>query len=293
MENWIFIDEAFYKKEDAKISVYDHGLLYGDGVYEGIRCYSKNIFQLNEHIERLYKSAKSIRLEIKYSKEEIIDKVIETVNKNNLENAYIRLLVTRGKGPIGPNPDLCKKSTLIIISEDLPNVHGSNALDKGMSLAIVSTRRDPVDSTSHEIKSLNYLNSVMAKMEAKQSNADDAIILDQNGYISESPICNIFMIENNEVITPQSSNGILKGITRKNVIEIAKELNLKVTERNITPYELINANEVFLTGTHAEIVGVTKINNIQIGNGSVGSLTRNIRENFILRTTDKNFGIKI
>ncbi|MGK0577834.1 branched-chain-amino-acid transaminase [Macrococcus capreoli] len=293
MENWIFIDETFYKKEDAKISVYDHGLLYGDGVYEGIRCYSKNIFQLNEHIERLYKSAKSIRLEIKYSKEEIIDKVIETVNKNNLENAYIRLLVTRGKGPIGPNPDLCKKSTLIIISEDLPNVHGSNALDKGMSLAIVSTRRDPVDSTSHEIKSLNYLNSVMAKMEAKQSNADDAIILDQNGYISESPICNIFMIENNEVITPQSSNGILKGITRKNVIEIAKELNLKVTERNITPYELINANEVFLTGTHAEIVGVTKINNIQIGNGSVGSLTRNIREKFILRTTDKNFGIKI
>ncbi|MGK0555374.1 branched-chain-amino-acid transaminase [Macrococcus capreoli] len=293
MENWIFIDETFYKKEDAKISVYDHGLLYGDGVYEGIRCYSKNIFQLNEHIERLYKSAKSIRLEIKYSKEEIIDKVIETVNKNNLENAYIRLLVTRGKGPIGPNPDLCKKSTLIIISEDLPNVHGSNALDKGMSLAIVSTRRNPVDSTSHEIKSLNYLNSVMAKMEAKQSNADDAIILDQNGYISESPICNIFMIENNEVITPQSSNGILKGITRKNVIEIAKELNLKVTERNITPYELINANEVFLTGTHAEIVGVTKINNIQIGNGSVGSLTRNIREKFILRTTDKNFGIKI
>lgn len=293
MGNWIFIDETFYKKKDAKISVYDHGLLYGDGVYEGIRCYSKNIFQLNEHIERLYKSAKSIRLEIKYSKEELIDKVIETVNKNNLKNAYIRLLVTRGKGPIGPNPDFCKKSTLIIISEDLPNVHGSNALDNGMSLAIVSTRRDPVDSTSHEIKSLNYLNSVMAKMEAKQSNADDAIILDQNGYISESPICNIFMIENNEVITPQSSNGILKGITRKNVIEIANELNLKVTERNITPFELINANEVFLTGTHAEIVGVTKINNIQIGNGSVGSLTRNIREKFILRTTDKNFGIKI
>ncbi|MBF0773974.1 branched-chain-amino-acid transaminase [Mammaliicoccus sciuri] len=293
MQKWIFIDDKFYKQEDAKINVYDHGLLYGDGIYEGIRCYSKNIFQLDEHIERLFKSAKSIQLTIRYSKDELTDAIIQTIKKNNLENAYIRLIVTRGIGPIGPNPNLCVNSTLIIIVEDLPNIHGLKALDRGTSLAIVSTRRDSVDATSHEIKSLNYLNSIMAKMEAKHYGVDDAILLDSNGFISESTICNIFMIENKIIYTPQSSNGILKGITRKNVIEIAKELNLEVIERNITPYELINADEVFLTGTHAEIVGVTKINNIQIGNNSIGPITTKIRKKYMERTTNARFGVKV
>lgn len=258
MSNWIFIDNEFYSNEDAKISVYDHGLLYGDGIYEGIRCYSKNIFQIDEHLDRLYRSANSLRLNIRYSREEIKSAIVRVLNKNNLKNAYIRLIVTRGEGPIGPDPEQCKKSSLIIITEDIPNIHGIESLDKGLSLVIVSTRRDSVDATSHEIKSLNYLNSVIAKIEAKQSYADDAIILDKNGFVSESPICNIFMIEKNVVITPQASNGILKGITRGNVIEIATELGLQVVERNITPYELINADEVFLAGTHAEIVGVQK-----------------------------------
>ncbi|MDO5375495.1 MAG: branched-chain-amino-acid transaminase [Staphylococcus rostri] len=293
MSNWIFIDNEFYSNEDAKISVYDHGLLYGDGIYEGIRCYSKNIFQIDEHLDRLYRSANSLRLNIRYSREEIKSAIVRVLNKNNLKNAYIRLIVTRGEGPIGPDPEQCKKSSLIIITEDIPNVHGIESLDKGLSLVIVSTRRDSVDATSHEIKSLNYLNSVIAKIEAKQSYADDAIILDKNGFVSESPICNIFMIEKNVVITPQASNGILKGITRGNVIEIATELGLQVVERNITPYELINADEVFLAGTHAEIVGVQKINNIRIGDGLVGELTRKIQKSFLKRTTDERYGFKI
>lgn len=289
----VFIDGEVYPKEHAKISVYDHGLLYGDGIYEGMRCYSGYVFQMNEHLERLMKSAKSLRMEIPYNKQEIGEFVLETLRKNRLNNAYIRLLVTRGNGAIGPDPRSCKRPSFIIIVEDLPNVHGTDALTKGISMAIVSIHRDAIDATSHEIKSLNYLNSIQGKMEAIQYNADDAIFLDSRGFISESPICNIFIYSNGEIATPHSGNGILLGITRQNVIEIAKEMGLSVVQRDITPYELINADEVFITGTHAEIVGVTKVNNIEIGSGCVGEITKQIMSRFRERTLNPKFGTPI
>ncbi|EGQ1278640.1 branched-chain-amino-acid transaminase [Staphylococcus pseudintermedius] len=290
MSNWIFIDEKFYTRMNAKISVFDHGLLYGDGIYEGIRCYSGNVFQLEEHIDRMMKSANSIRMKIKYSKQELIKFVIQTLNKNKLKNAYIRIIITRGFGPLGPDPNACENPSLIIITENLPNIHGDKAFKNGVSLAIVTTRRDSVDGTSHEIKSLNYLNSISALIEAKQQNADDAVMLDQFGFVSESTVSNIFIVENGVISTPQTSNGILKGITRRNVIEIAKELNIQVLERNITPYELINADEIFLTGTHAEVLIVKKINNIIIENNE---LSRKIQLKYIDRTTNSKFGIRV
>lgn len=247
-------------------------------------------FNLEEHIDRMMKSANSIRMKIEYTKKDLIKFVIQTLRKNKLKNAYIRIIITRGYGPLGPDPNACQRPTLIIITEDLPNIHGDKAFKNGISLAIVTTRRDSVDGTSHEIKSLNYLNSISALIEAKQQNADDGVILDKLGFVSESTVSNIFIVENGVISTPQTSNGILKGITRRNVIEIAEELNIKVLERNITPYELINADEIFLTGTHAEILIVKRINNIPLENNEI---SRKIQLKFIDRTTNSNFGISV
>jgi branched-chain amino acid aminotransferase len=293
MNSTVFINGEFVKKENAKISVYDHGLLYGDGIYEGLRCYSGYVFQLNEHLERLQQSAKSLRINIPFSFEKMKYFIIETLRQNNLHNAYIRLIITRGVGAMGPDPRTCTEPNVIIITEDLPNVHGASVKDKGLSLVIVSTRRDSVQGTSHEIKSLNYLNSIMARMEANEYNSDDAILLDPQGFISESTICNIFMVDGNKLITPCSSNGILKGITRQMVMDIAKEIGLEIEERNITPHELINAKEVFLTGTHAEIVGVTCINNILIASGKIGEITREIILKFRERTQNSMYGTPV
>ncbi|MGG2016345.1 branched-chain-amino-acid transaminase [Bacillus sp. S10(2024)] len=293
MSSMIFMNGEFVKKENAKISVYDHGLLYGDGIYEGLRCYSGHVFQLSEHLERLEQSARSLRINIPYSSEQIKYFILETLRQNNLHNAYIRLVITRGVGAMGPDPRTCIQPNVIIITEDLPNVHGTSVKEKGLSLVIVSTRRDSVEGTSHEIKSLNYLNSIMARMEANEYNADDAILLDPQGFISESTICNIFMVSNKKLITPCSSNGILKGITRQVVMSIAKEMGLEIEERNITPHELINAKEIFLTGTHAEIVGVTRINNILIASGEIGRITKVIISKFREMTKNPMYGTPV
>ncbi|MEC1408526.1 branched-chain-amino-acid transaminase [Bacillus halotolerans] len=293
MTTKIFIDGTFYEKSEAKISVYDHGLLYGDGIYEGLRCYSGYVFQMKEHLYRLKRSANSLRMELPYSLEEIGEYILETLRINELQNAYIRLLVTRGVGNIGPDPKTCKNTSLIIIVEDLPNVHGESVKETGLSLVIVSTRRDAVDATSHEIKSLNYLNSVVARMEANQYGADDAILLDPRGFISESTICNVFMIDKDKLVTPSPSNGILQGVTRQIIIDIAQELNIDVEQKDITPFQLINADEVFLTGTHAEVVGVTRINNIEISKGNIGEITRKFIHKFQERTLDVTYSTPV
>ncbi|WP_126427923.1 branched-chain-amino-acid transaminase [Brevibacillus marinus] len=293
MGSIVCMNGDFKEQSSATISVYDHGLLYGDGVYEGLRCYSGYVFQMNEHLDRLLRSAKSLRIDLPYSKEQIGELILQTLRKNHLHNAYIRLIVTRGVGPIGPDPRTCKNPNLIIIVEDLPNVHGAAGKQKGLSLVIVSTRRDAVDATSHEIKSLNYINSILAKMEANDYQADDAIMLDPRGFISESTICNVFMVQKNKLVTPGSASGILSGITRQNVIEIAQEQNIEVVERDITPYELIHADEVFLTGTHAEIVGVVRINNLPIANGEVGKITKEIIANFQKRIANPRYGTPV
>jgi branched-chain amino acid aminotransferase len=289
----VYIDGAFYPKSEAKISVYDHGLLYGDGVFEGIRAYSGYVFKLKEHIDRLFRSAHAIKLMMPLTKQGVIDAVLETLRRNTLRDAYVRLVVTRGFGDIGVDPRKCPRPSIIIITEPLLPAFGVEAQEKGISAIITWIRRDRVDATSHEIKSMNYLNSMLAKLEAFDAGADEAIMLDTRGFVSEAPTSNLFIVKKDEVATPPSTAGILCGITRAAVMEIASKLGLRLTERDITPSELISADEVFLTGTHAEIVPVTKIAERIVGDGRVGATTRRIVEEFKKVTRDPKHGVQI
>jgi len=289
----VYIDGAFYPKSEAKISVYDHGLLYGDGVFEGIRAYGGSVFKLKEHMDRLFRSAHAIKLTMPLTKQGLMDAVLETLRRNNLRDAYIRLLVTRGFGDIGVDPRKCPKASIIIITEPLLPAFGVEAQEKGISAVITWIRRDRVDATSHEVKSLNYLNSMLAKLEAFDAGADEAVMLDTRGLVSEAPTSNLFIVKNDEVATPPPTAGVLCGITRGIVMEIASKLGFRVTERDITPSELISADEVFLTGTHAEIVPVTKIAERIIGDGRVGSVTRRIINEFKVVTRDPKQGVQI
>ncbi|MEM1517507.1 MAG: branched-chain-amino-acid transaminase [Halobacteria archaeon] len=292
-EQLIYIDGELVQRSDAKISVLDHGLLYGDGVFEGIRCYNGVVFKLKEHIDRLYRSAKVIKLDIPMTKEEMIKAVIDTLKSNGLRDAYIRLIVTRGVGDLGLDPRKCSKPSIIIIAEKLEPILGKIAREKGARVIISSVRRDPVYGTSHEVKSLNYLNSILAKLEAINANADDAIMLDSRGFVSEASAANLFIVKEGTIITPPVTAGILPGITRAFVMELAKSLGISVYERDITPVELMTADEVFLTGTGAEIVPVTVINGIKIGDGTPGRLTKLLIDEFDKRKSLPSEGIPI
>jgi len=232
-------------------------------------------------------------LTIPLTKQGMIDAILETLRRNNLRDAYIRLLVTRGSGDIGADPRKCPKASTIIITEPLPPAFGVEAQEKGISAIIAWIRRDRVDATSHEVKSLNYLNSMLAKLEAFDAGADEAIMLDTRGFVSEAPTSNLFTVKKGEITTPPPTAGILCGITRATVMEIALKLGYHVIERDITPSELISADEVFLTGTHAEIVPVTKIAERIIGDGKVGAVTRMIIKEFKVVTLDPKQGVQI
>ncbi|MBS7647481.1 MAG: branched-chain-amino-acid transaminase [Candidatus Bathyarchaeia archaeon] len=288
----VYIDGGYYPKSQAKISVYDHGFLYGDGVFEGIRAYNGVVFKLKEHIDRLYRSAHAIMLQIPVTKEEMIKIVLETLRKNQLKDAYIRLIVTRGVGDLGLDPRKCKKPTVIVITDTIA-LHKSEAKEKGISAVLTWVRRDPVDATTHEVKSLNYLNSILAKIEANINGADEAICLDKNGYICEGTGENIFIVKDGRIYTPPSSTGALRGVTAETVRELAKSLGYEVIEKNITPYEAFTADEVFLTGTAAEIVPVREINSRQIGAGKPGPITRRLIEEFSKLVQDPKHGIPI
>jgi branched-chain amino acid aminotransferase len=288
----VYIDGAFYPKSQAKVSVFDHGLLYGDGVFEGIRAYKGSVFKLKEHIDRLYRSAHMIMLEIPMSKEQMIQAVLETLRKNNLKDSYIRLVVTRGAGDLGLNPKKCAKPTIIVITDTIA-LHKGEAKEKGVTAMISWVKRDPVDATSHEIKSLNYLNSILAKIEANISGVDEAICLDKNGFVCEGVAENIFIVRNGRVFTPPSYTGALPGITAEEIAKLARELGYEVKDKNITPYELFNAEEVFFTGTAAEIVPVREINKRTIGNGKPGLITKRLMEGFAKLACDPNQGIPI
>ena len=288
----VYIDGEYYPKSQAKISVYDHGLLYGDGVFEGIRAYNGLVFKLKEHIDRLYRSAHAIMLQIPMTKEQMINAVLETLRKNNLKDAYIRLVVTRGVGDLGLDPRKCSKPTIIIITDTIA-LHKSEAKEKGITAMLTWVKRDPVDATSHEIKSLNYLNSILAKIEANINGVDEAICLDKNGYVCEGVAENIFIVKNGRIYTPPSYTGALPGITAETVKELARNLGYEVIEKNITPYELFTADEVFFTGTAAEIVPVREINKRQIGNGKPGPITKRLMEEFSRLVQDPKHGIPI
>jgi len=292
-EQLIYIDGELVPRSEARISVLDHGLLYGDGVFEGIRCYNGVVFKLKEHIDRLYRSAKVIKLDIPLTKDEMIKAVIETLKANGLKDAYIRLIVTRGVGDLGLDPRKCLKPSVIIIAEKMEPLLGKMAREKGVKVVISSVRRDPVYATSHEVKSLNYLNSILAKLEAINANADDAIMLDSRGFVSEASAANLFIVKDGSLITPPTTAGILPGITRAFIMELAKSLGINVYERDITPVELLTADEVFLTGTGAEIVPVTMINGVKIGDGTPGRITKLLIDEFDKRKTQPTEGTPI
>lgn len=269
----IYIDGKFYQKEEAKISVLDHGLLYGDGVFEGIRVYNKRVFQLSEHIDRLLSSAKYIMLNLPWSKEEIMKACIKTCKENNIyDNGYIRLIVTRGIGDLGLDPFICKEPSLIIIAASI-QLYPEKYYNEGLELITVPTRRNISEATNPCIKSLNYLNNILAKIEAKINGYIEAIMLDSNGYVSECTGDNIFFIKNNVIITPPHYVGALVGITRQVIFNLCKEAKFEIKEQMCTRYDAYNADESFLTGTAAEIVPVIGIDKRIIGDGKPGKMT--------------------
>jgi branched-chain amino acid aminotransferase len=272
----IYIDGKYYPKSEAKISVFDHGLLYGDGVFEGIRAYNGIVFKLKEHIDRLYKSAHPIFLKIPLTKAELTEAVLETLRKNNLKDAYIRLVVTRGVGDLGLDPRKCPKATIIIITEPLLQLHSAEKVENGINTVITWVKRNPVDSATHEMKSLNYLNSILGKIEANNTGADEAICLSKNGYVCEGVGENIFIVRDGKLLTPPLSSGALDGITRALIIRLAKKLGIDIIERDITPNELFTADEVFFTGTAAEVAPIREVNGRVIGTGKPGPVTRRI-----------------
>jgi branched-chain amino acid aminotransferase len=292
-EPFIYIDGKFYPKSEAKVSVYDHGLLYGDGVFEGIRAYNGVVFKLKEHIDRLYRSAHTIMLQVPLTKSEMTQAVLETLRKNNLKQAYIRLVVTRGVGDLGLDPRKCPQSTVIIITQPWEALHGEDAKEKGVTTIISWVKRDPVDATTHEIKSLNYLNSILAKIEANTTGTDEAICLNKEGFVCEGVAENLFMVTDGIIVTPPVSAGALDGITRRVVMSLAEKLGYKVMERNITPNELFNADEVFFTGTAAEIAPVREINQRVVGNGKPGPITKHLMQEFNKITRDPKEGTPI
>jgi len=292
-EPMVYVDGDWLTKSQASVSVYDHGFLYGDGVFEGIRVYDGVIFRFKEHLERLYNSAKSIRLRIPLSPEEMTKAVLDTLRRNDLKDAYIRLVVTRGVGDLGVDPRNCKTPSVIVITEYLDPTYGTLAKEKGITAIISSVRRDMVDATTHEIKSLNYLNSVLAKLEAAEAGADDALMLDRSGFVSEATTTNLFIVKDGELFTPPTSAGILPGVTRKRVIKLARELGYNMYEKELTPYEVTNADEAFLTGTLAEIVPLVKVRGIEIGDGRPGPITKRIMEAFVRIRSDPKDGLPI
>ena len=268
----IFIDGKFCSERDAKVSVFDHGLLYGDGVFEGIRAYNGRVFKLKEHIDRLFYSAKAILLDIPMTHAEMVQATVETIRINKLRDCYIRLVVTRGIGTLGLNPRNCKKPSVIIIAGKI-QLYPQEYYQRGLDIVTVPTTRNLHNSVNPAIKSLNYLNNILAKIEANNAGVEEAIMLNADGFVAECTGDNIFIIKNGALFTPPLSAGALYGITRQTVIELAEAAGVKVSEPNLTRYDLFNADECFLTGTGAELIPVVKIDGRVIGTGKPGALT--------------------
>jgi branched-chain amino acid aminotransferase len=280
MSQWVFLGGSFVKQDDAKISVYDHGFLYGDGVFEGIRMYSGNVFRLREHLERLQDSARSIMLDIPYTLEELEQIVVETVRKNELkDNAYIRLVVSRGKGDLGLDPNKCPEPQVVVIAEQLA-LFAKDLYEKGLAMITVPTRRNRPDVLSPKVKSLNYLNNILVKLEANLAGANEALMLNTEGYVAEGSGQNIFIYKNGKMLTPPGYVGALEGITRQAIMEIASEKGYDVREEPFTRHDVYVAEEVFLTGTAAEVVPVVKLDGRTIGNGVPGEHTKKLLEAF-------------
>ncbi len=286
----VYINGKLIDKDKATVSVFDHGLLYGDGVFEGIRSYNGLVFKLKEHIDRLFESAHAIMLNIPLSKEGLIKTVILTLKANKLKDAYIRLIATRGNGDLGLDPRKCKHPTLIIITDKI-TLYPGEYYRNGLEIKTVATQRNVPEALNPQIKSLNYLNNILAKIEAINSNVEEAIMLNSLGLVTEGTGDNIFIVKDGMLLTPPPYVGILKGITRGAVISIAKKKRMPTLEEVLTRHNLYNADEAFLTGTAAEIIPVVKIDGRTIGTGRPGKITKMLMEEF--RKLTKIDGVRI
>jgi len=275
----IYLDGKLVGEEEAKISVFDHGLLYGDGVFEGIRAYNGLIFKLEEHLDRLYNSARAIMLKIPLDKKEMKEAVLMTVRANKLTNAYIRLVVTRGKGDLGLDPRKCPRPTVFIIASTI-KLYPRELYYKGLEVITVPTNRNTVSAIDPQIKSLNYLNNILAKIEANLVEVPEAIMLNKDGYVLECTGDNIFIVRNGVLITPPTYLGVLAGITRNTVLELAGKLKIDVREEVFSRYSLYNADECFLTGTAAEIIPVVRVDGRVIGDGRPGRISLRLMKAF-------------
>jgi len=275
----IYLDGKLVSREDAKISVFDHGLLYGDGVFEGIRFYSGKIFMIDAHVRRLYDSAKAIRLQIPMSPEKMKEALVETVKANNMVDGYIRLVVTRGEGCLGVSPTTCKNPSVIIIVDTI-SLYPAEMYEKGMAVITSSMVRNHPNAVSLKVKSLNYLNNILAKIEAIDAGVPEAILFNHIGYVAECTGDNVFVVRDGELQTPPPEAGILEGVTRGVVIKLAKEHGIPFAEKNLTRYDLYTADECFFSGTAAEVIPVTKIDNRLIGGEKVGPITHKLIDAF-------------
>jgi branched-chain amino acid aminotransferase len=275
----IWLDNKLVDEADAKVSVFDHGLLYGDGVFEGIRVYNQGIFELEAHIDRLYESAHAIRLQIPLDKAQLVAATQETVQVNDVVNGYIRLIVTRGVGTLGLNPFVCKKGMVIIIADNI-QLYPEELYERGMRIISATTVRNHPLALPPQVKSLNYLNNILAKIEALDSDVMEAVMYNHEGFVAEATGDNVFIINKGIVYTPPVSAGALEGITRNVVIRLAREEDFEVIERNLTRYDLYVCDEFFLTGTAAEVIGIVEIDGRRIGAGQPGPITKRLRKKF-------------
>lgn len=275
----VYISGKLYEKEDAKISVYDHGLLYGDGVFEGIRSYGGKVFRLDEHLKRLWDSAKAIWLTIPMSREDLARAVYDTLRANNIADGYIRLVVTRGAGTLGLDPNRTSDPQVIIITDHIA-LYPREMYEKGLEIITVSVVRNHPAAMSPRIKSLNYLNNILAKIEGLQAGCVEALMLNTKGEVAECTGDNIFLVRDGVLLTPPNEAGILEGVTRQAVIELARETKREVREVPLTKHDVYIADEMFLTGTAAEVIPVVKVDSRQIGGGRPGPITRDLMERF-------------
>ena len=275
----VFIDGKYCEEQDAKVSVFDHGLLYGDGVFEGIRAYNGRVFKLREHIDRLFYSAKAILLDLPMTHADLMQATVETCRQNNLRDGYIRLVVTRGVGTLGLNPNKCKRGSVIIIADKI-QVYPPEMYENGMAIVTVATTRNLHSALNPAIKSLNYLNNILAKIEANNAGVEEAIMLNSEGFVAECTADNIFLVKGRQLLTPPLSAGALYGITRGTVMDLARADGMQVSEPNVTRYDVFNADECFLTGTGAEVIPVIKVDGRVIGTGQPGPAARSLMEKY-------------
>jgi branched-chain amino acid aminotransferase len=276
---WIYLDGKLVKREEAKVSVFDHGLLYGDGVFEGIRAYDGLVFKLDEHIDRLFASARAIALKVPLTPAALKQAILSTLKANKLRDGYIRAVVTRGVGDLGLDPRHCPRATVFIIADKIA-LYPPEFYKRGLTIVTVATRRNPPESLNPQIKSLNYLNNILGKIEAINAGVPEAIMLDHNGLVTECTGDNIFAVKGKDLLTPPVHVGVLNGITRQAVLELASRLGLRGAEALMTRFDFYNADEVFLTGTAAEIIPVVKIDSRVIGDGKVGLQTLKLIREF-------------